>query len=167
MSFLIPFAISIAVTAVSVIIQNLAAEDRADKLEKLAAEKLRLQQDRAAIEKEESARKIKTQGRILTAKLVNRMWAGGTSAEGTDTSANLARQSIISGVKGASTLLDKRFQSVLALQQSDFDIATFDSTPGLAEQLVTGALGAVGSTASTYAGVELEKKVTGNKSIWS
>jgi VIT1/CCC1 family predicted Fe2+/Mn2+ transporter len=142
MTWLIPYAVSAAITAVSMVIQKISADDRASQLEKLAGEKLRLQKERATIEKTESERKIAVQARILRANLVNTAAAArGLDVESRETSANLGLQSITSGVKGASSLLDKRFQSLLALQQSDFDIATFDDTPGLAEQLITGALG--------------------------
>jgi len=149
MTWLIPYAVSAAVTAVSMIIQKISADERASKLEKLAEEKLRLQRERATIEKTESERKIAVQARILRANLVNTAAAArGLDVESRETSANLGLQAITSGVKGASSLLDKRFQSLLSLQQKEFDIATFDDTAGLAEQIITGALGAAAPVVS-------------------
>jgi hypothetical protein len=169
MSFLVQFAITAAITAVSTIISARLASARADDLEKLAAEKLRLQQQSVKFEAMESQRKIDVQRRLY--KSTRRYLAtsqGQTVELGLGSSSNLADVATESSARGASELLSKRLQSSLSLQQADFDIATFDSTPGLAEQLVTGGLGAAAGVSGTTASAKLKKNLaTSGKGWWT
>jgi hypothetical protein len=154
MSFLVPFAISAAITAVSTIIQISSSKKRQKKLEALAGEKLRLQKQRATFEAEEKQNEINRQRRRQIARRRSTAVGQGQTVEiGLGSSAELTDTAIESSAKGASAFLGKQLSSTLSLQQSEFDIATFDRTPGLAEQLLVGALGAGASAVTSEAGI--------------
>ena len=153
MSWLVPFAVSAAITAVSTYIQYSSAKKRQEKLEALAGEKLRLQKQRASFEAEEKQNEINRQRRHLIARRRSMAVGQGQTVEmGLGSSSNLADVAIESSAKGASLFLGKSLSSTLAMQQSEFDIATFDRTPGLAEQIGVGLLGAGPSAATSEAG---------------
>jgi len=153
MNWIVPFAISAAITGVSTYIQYSSAKKRQKKLEALAGEKLRLQQQRASFEAEEKQNEINRQRRHKIARRRSMAVGQGQTVEmGLGSSANLADRAITSSAKGASAFLGKSLSSTLAMQQSEFDIATFDKTPGLAEQIGVGLLGAGASAATSKKG---------------
>jgi multidrug efflux pump subunit AcrA (membrane-fusion protein) len=155
--FLIPYAISAAITGVSTYIQYSSAKKRGKKLEALAAEKLRLQKQRASFEAEEAQNKINRDRRQQIARRRSIAVGQGQTVEiGLGSSANLADTAIESSAKGASLFLGKSLSSTLAMQQSEFDIATADKTPGLAEQIGVGLLGAGAGVAGSIGSKSLE-----------
>jgi multidrug efflux pump subunit AcrA (membrane-fusion protein) len=173
MSWAVPFAISAAISAASTLIQSHFAGKRQDKLEALAAERLRLQKQKATFESQEAQEKINRERRRATS--VRRTIAtaqGQTVEKGLGSSANLADIAIASSAAGASEFVGKQLRSTLALQQSEFDIATFDKTPGLVEQLGIGVLGAGAKIGESIGASELKtalaaSKGRGGKSIWA
>jgi len=150
---LIPYAISAAISGVSTYIQYSSAKKRGKKLEALASEKLRLQKQRASFEAEEKQNEINRQRRHQIARRRSIAVGQGQTVEmGLGSSANLADRAITSSAEGASAFLGKSLSSTLAMQQSEYDIATFDRTPGLAEQIGVGLLGAGASAATSEEG---------------
>jgi hypothetical protein len=171
MSWAVSFAISAAVSVASTMIQSYFAGGRQDKLEALAAERLRLQKQKATFEAAEAGEKIRRERRRATA--VRRTLAtaqGQTVEKGLGSSANLADIAIASSAAGASEFLGKQLRSTLALQQSEFDIATFDATPGLAEQLFVGVGSGISGIASSIGTAEMKTRAPftkGGPSLWS
>jgi multidrug efflux pump subunit AcrA (membrane-fusion protein) len=166
-SFLVPFVISAAITGISTYIEYSSAKERQKKLEALAGEKLRLQKQRASFEAEEKQNEINRQRRQQIARRRSIAVGQGQTVEmGLGSSANLADVATASSAKGASLFLGKSLSSTLAMQQSEFDIATADKTPGLAEQIGVGLLGAgAGVTGAigtqALSGTTLPKWLTG------
>ena len=159
MSWAVSFAISAAVSAASTLIQSHFAGKRQDKLEALAAERLRLQKQKATFEAAEAGEKIRRERRRATSVRRTLATAGGQTVEkGLGSSSNLADIAIASSAAGASAFVGEQLRSNLALQQSAFDIATFDDTPGLVEQLGIGVLGAGGKVAGEIGTAELKSR---------
>jgi hypothetical protein len=168
MDWAVAFAISAAISAASTMIQSHFAGERQDKLEALAAERLRLQKQRATFEDAEARDKIRRERRLAMARRRSTAIAQGQTTEtGLGSSSNLADTAIASSAAGASEFLRKQLSSTLALQQSEFDIATFDDTPGLVEQLGIGLLGAGGKEASSEGSRLVAKRRTGSQSLWT
>jgi multidrug efflux pump subunit AcrA (membrane-fusion protein) len=168
MNWAISFAISAAISTASTLIQSHFAGKRQDKLEALAAERLRLQKQRADFESQEAQEKISRERRRATS--VRRTIAtaqGQTVEKGLGSSANLADIAIASSAAGASEFVGKQLRSTLALQQSEFDIATFDKTPGLVEQLGIGVLGAGAGVARGIGSSYLKDRLADStKGLW-
>jgi hypothetical protein len=159
MSWVVSFAISAAVSVASTMIQSHFAEKRQDQIEALAAEKLRLQQQKATFEAEEGQNVINRERRLATARRRSIATGQGQTVEtGLGSSSNLADTAIASSATGATDYLGKHLSSSLALSQADFDIATFDNTPGMVEQLLSGSLGAIGSVASSIGTADLKNR---------
>jgi len=160
MYWLIPFAISAVITGVSTAIKAASANERAEELRVLAADKLRLQQEKAKFEAVEAQNVINREKRRATSlSRAVRSSQGQTVERGRGSSGDLIETAIASSGKGASELLSKRLASTLALQQKDFDIATLDTSPGLAEQLFTGTLGAGAAVAGSVGTGMLKKDI--------
>jgi hypothetical protein len=172
MDWAISFAISAAVSAASTMIQSHFAGERQDKMEALASERLRLQKQKATFEADEARDKIRRERRLAMAyRRSTAMEQGQVTETGLGSSSNLADRAIASSAARASEFLGKQLSSTLALQQSEFDIATFDATPGLAEQLGVGLLGAgagvAGSIGTSQLTTALKTSAGGGKSIWT
>jgi len=168
MSWAVSFAISAAVNAASTLVQSYFSGKRQDKLEALASERLRLQKQRATFEADEARDKIRRERRLATAyRRSTAIGQGQTVETGLGSSSNLADTAIASSAAGASAFLGKQLSSTLALQQSEFDISTFDDTPGLAEQLGVGLLGAGGKVAGSIGSSYLADRLGGPKDLFA
>jgi len=164
MSWVVPFVVSAAITGLSTYIQYSSAKKRGKKLEALAAEKLRLQKQRASFEAEEKQNEINRQRRHQIARRRSIAVGQGQTVEiGLGSSANLADVATASSAEGASLFLGKSLSSTLAMQQSEYDIATFDRTPGLAEQIGIGILGAGTSVSGSIGSSALKERLTTSK----
>jgi len=142
MNWLVFFAVSAAITAVSTIIQKRSADKRAARVQALNEERHRLQAKSIAIEKAEKQRLINVQTRKRISDRRSTAVLQGQTVEDFLTSSNLQDRAITSSREGAVSLLEKRSSSYLALNQSALDLTIAQSaTPGLAEMLVTGILG--------------------------
>jgi hypothetical protein len=158
MNFLVYFAISIAITAVSMIIQKKSADKRAKRVEALNEERKRLQDKSIAIERVEKGRLINIQTRKRIAERRSTAVTQGQDVESFYTSSNLQDRAILSSREGAVSLLDKRTGSLLALNKSTYDLTKAQSaTPGLGEMLLTGGLDTVSSMVGMAGGIEAEK----------
>ena len=167
-AFLIPYAVSAAITGVSTYIQYSSAKKRGKKLEALAAEKLRLQKQRSNFEAEEKQNEINRQRRQQIARRRSIAVGQGQTVEmGLGSSANLADIAIESSAEGASQFLGKSLRSTLAMQQSEYDIATADRTPGLAEQITTGILGAGASVSGSVGSTALKERLTSGQDLFA
>jgi hypothetical protein len=166
MNWAVPFAISAAISVTSTLVKSHFAGKRQDKMEALAKERKRLLDQRSSIEAKEAQNTINRERRLKTAIRRSTAVGQGQAVEkGLGSSSNLADRAIASSAEGASTLLGQRLQSTLALSQSEYDIATFDSTPGMAEQIGLGILGAGSSVAGSIGTSALKTRLASSKSL--
>jgi hypothetical protein len=168
MSWAVSFAISAAISAASTLIQSYFAGERQDKLEALAAERLRLQKQRATFEAAEAKDKIGRERRLAIARRRSIAVGQGQTVEtGLGSSSNLADTNIRSSAAGASLFLGKQLSSTLALQQSEFDISTFDETKSFTEQFLGGFLGAGAKVAGDLGSSYLKDRLAGELPLFA